>query len=149
MRAARTLLVAGVAALALGLPGCGADRAEGSERADPLGPGHVTVTLGIEYSRFDQEAIQVVEGTHVEFVLENGDPIGHELILGPPEVQAAHEAGTHAAHGAVDGEVSVGPNTRAQTGYRFGGPGTVEFACHLPGHYEHGMHGLIEVVSRR
>jgi uncharacterized cupredoxin-like copper-binding protein len=42
----------------------------------------------------------------------------------------------------------VSPNDRAVTTFRFDEPGTVEFACHLPGHYEYGMHGTIEVVER-
>lgn len=127
--------------------GCG-DRAAGGEpEPEPLGPGEVTVTIDIEHSRFLPDRLRVVEGTEVRFVVDNGDPIGHELIVGPPSVHERHAAGTHGRHPPVTGEVSVDPNAEAATTYRFDRPGTVEFACHLPGHYDHGMRGEVEVVA--
>ena len=143
-RRARSALLLLVGVVLVALAGCGADAAE----QPTLGPREVTVELGVEHSFFDDEALRVVEGTTVHFVVDNTDPIGHELIVGPPEVHERHASGTHAAHGTVDGEVSVGANTQARTTYRFDEVGTVEFACHLPGHYEHGMHGEVEVVRR-
>jgi uncharacterized cupredoxin-like copper-binding protein len=35
----------------------------------------------------------------------------------------------------------------AITTFTFDEAGTFEFACHLPGHYEFGMRGVIEVVE--
>ena len=67
--------------------------------------------------------------------------------MGPPEVHARHAAGTEAEHPSIPGEVSVDPNGTAVTTFRFDEAGTFEYACHLPGHYEHGMHGEIEVVD--
>jgi uncharacterized cupredoxin-like copper-binding protein len=82
-------------------------------------------------------------------VVVNGDPINHELIVGPEEVHDIHEAGNHGTHPAVPGEVSVGPNAEAETTYRFDQSGEVVFACHLPGHFAYGMHGVVEVVGDR
>jgi uncharacterized cupredoxin-like copper-binding protein len=141
---ALAVVVAVVAATA----GYGYVRATAPEPPAPLGPGDVTIELHVEHSLFDARDIRVYEGTRVRFVLDNGDPIGHELIVGGPEVHAKHEAGTHALHGSIVGEVSVGPNAQAVTTFRFDDPGPVEFACHLPGHYQYGMHGTIEVVAR-
>ena len=139
-------LVAAVAAACLTGGGYGIAAAAGRGQPAPLGPGDTTVELDVEYSKFAPSKLRVVEGTQVRFVLDNGDPIGHELIVGPPDVHARHASGTHGKHPAIPGEVSVGPNQRASTTYRFDAPGTVEFACHLPGHYEYGMRGEIEVV---
>ena len=86
-------------------------------------------------------------GTEVRFVVRNGDPIGHELIVGPPDVHERHRHGTEPAHEPRDGELSVGPDGQGVTSYVFDAVGTVEMACHLPGHYEFGMHGEIEVVD--
>jgi uncharacterized cupredoxin-like copper-binding protein len=83
----------------------------------------------------------------VTFVLVNHDPIGHEFIVGGPEVQARHANGHEAYHPPVPGEVSVPADARASTSYVFHEPGAVEFACHLPGHYQYGMHGIIDVVA--
>ena len=137
---------AAVAALLAGA-GCGTDAVRADEPApEPLGPGEVTVQLDVEHSLFTPEELRVVEGTRVRFEVTNGDPIGHELIVGPPEVHERHARGMEAEHPPVPGEVSVGPNTTAVTDVAFDTVGTVEFACHLPGHYEHGMHGTIEVL---
>ncbi len=114
--------------------------------AAPLGPGDVTVRIDVHHSRFNPDELRVVEGTRVRFLVVNGDPIGHELITGGPEVHLRHAGGTEAEHPSIPGEVSVGPNGTAITTFTFDEPGRYEFACHLPGHYEHGMHGEIEVV---
>ena len=137
-------LVAAVAVTALAY---GALAAARDDPADPaLGPGDVTVRLDIEHSLFSPERLRVVEGTRVRFVVVNGDPIHHELIVGPPDVHARHESGTEASHPSIPGEVTLDLGATAVTTYTFDRPGTVEFACHLPGHYRHGMHGFVEVV---
>ena len=113
----------------------------------PLGPGLVTVDVGIDQSRFDIGALRVVEGTTVEFVVRNDDPIDHELIVGTPDVHRAHATGEELSHPPVPGEVSVAPDQVASTYYEFTDAGSIVYACHLPGHVAYGMHGTIEVVE--
>ena len=55
----------------------------------------------------------------MRFLVVNGDPIGHELITGGPDVHVRHANGTEAEHPSVPGEVSVGPNERAVTTFTF------------------------------
>ena len=110
------------------------------------GPGLVTVVLGIEHSRFSTSRVRVVAGSTVRFVVENHDPINHELVVGGDAVHARHERGTETSHPPVPGEVSVGPDDDGVTVLRFGTPGEYEYACHLPGHLAYGMRG--EVVVR-
>jgi len=117
----------------------------GSE-AEALGPGVVQVEVGIENSRFDFGPLRVQEGTLVEFVVTNDDPIDHELVVGDEEVHARHLIGTERRHPPVPGEVSVAPGDRALTFYEFTEPGTIVYACHLPGHLAYGMQGTIEVL---
>jgi uncharacterized cupredoxin-like copper-binding protein len=85
----------------------------------------------------------------VRFVLRNTDPIDHEFILGDAAVQARHEQGRDRHHhGEVPGERSVAAGQEAATTYAFpaGLDGrTLEFACHLPGHYAYGMRGTVRV----
>jgi uncharacterized cupredoxin-like copper-binding protein len=113
---------------------------------DALGLEPVTIVLDVKHSTFDPDELRVVAGTTVRFVVVNHDPIHHELIVGPPEVHDRHRDGTEAFHPPVPGEVSVAPLERAVTSYTFEEPGTVEMACHLPGHYDYGMRGTVEVV---
>ena len=123
-------------------------RFAGADHGDvAIGPGEVTVQIDIEYSRFVPERLTIAEGTRVRFLLVNGDPIHHEFITGGPEVHLRHARGTEAQHPSIPGEVSVDPNGRAITTFTFDQSGRFEFACHLPGHYEYGMRGEIEVVA--
>jgi len=109
------------------------------------GPGLVTVEIAIEHSRFDIDRIDVRRGTIVRFVVRNDDPIPHELIVGGEDVHRRHATGTERVHPPVPGEVSLFPNERGETFYRFDDTGTFVFACHLPGHFEYGMHGRVVV----
>jgi uncharacterized cupredoxin-like copper-binding protein len=118
--------------------------------ADPkpeLGPGLVTVDVGIHYSAFSFSTLHVRAGTLVRFLVHNNDPIHHEFIVGDRQVHLRHEHGTESQHPPVPGEVSVAPNDVGETFYRFDTPGRFEFACHLPGHYAFGMHGWVVVDS--
>ena len=130
-----------------GRPGWASPELAGGDPPPPaMGPGDVTVEIDVEHSLYSPTDLRVVEGTRVRFVVVNGDPIAHELIVGPPDVHARHAAGTEAEHPSIPGEVSVGAGLTAVTTFTFDEPGTFEFACHLPGHYEYGMHGEVEVV---
>ena len=112
-----------------------------------LGPGVVTVELGIDHSRFDTSSIRVRQGTEVRFVVTNRDPILHELIVGPPDVHRRHADGTEATHRTRPGEVTVQPLATAETTYDFDEVGVLELACHLPGHRAYGMTGTVEIVA--
>jgi uncharacterized cupredoxin-like copper-binding protein len=118
-----------------------------SPKAEPLGPGTVTVVVDIEHSHFSPSSLRVVAGTEVRFVVSNHDPIAHEFIVGPPDVHARHRNGTEPKHDPRPGEMSLAPDEQAVTTYLFDAPGIVEMACHLPGHYDYGMHGNVEVVE--
>ena len=126
--------------------GVGYTVASGLENPEALGPGDVTIEIDIEYSRFVPDELTVVEGTRVRFLVVNGDPIHHELITGGAEVHLRHTNGTEAEHPSIPGEVSVAPNGTAITTFTFDEAGVYELACHLPGHYEYGMRGTVEVV---
>lgn len=114
--------------------------------AGPASGDVVDVRLTIRHSRFLPASITVPAGTAVRFVVDNTDPIAHELIVGDQSVQDSHEKGTHAVHGDVGGEVSIPPGEVASTTYEFTQPGEVLMGCHLPGHWDYGMSGVISVV---
>jgi uncharacterized cupredoxin-like copper-binding protein len=127
--------VVAVLALAGGLAALGA---AGGEPAR-------TVVVTMHHSKFQPDTVRVAPGTTVRFLLRNTDPIDHEFILGDEAVQRRHEQGREREHhGEVPGEVSVPAGAEAATTFTFrpGGPGRLEFACHLPGHYAYGMRGV-------
>jgi uncharacterized cupredoxin-like copper-binding protein len=104
-----------------------------------------TITIDIEHSAFRPETIDVERGTVVVFVIKNTDPIAHEFIVGDKTVQDLHETGTEAHHGAKPGEVSIAAGDTETTTYEFTEAGSLIFGCHLPGHYDYGMRGTVEV----
>jgi uncharacterized cupredoxin-like copper-binding protein len=131
------------AAAALAAAAVAGPRPGGSER---------TVVVTMRHSHFQPTEVRVAPGERVRFVLRNTDPIDHEFILGDAAVQARHEEGRQRQHhGDVPGERSVPAGQQAATSYAFPASldgRTLEFACHLPGHYAYGMHGTLRVSGR-
>jgi uncharacterized cupredoxin-like copper-binding protein len=142
VRASVSLLVASATAVG-GYAMNGRAHAEAAPAA--LGPGLVTVDVGIRYSKFSISTLHVRTGTVVRFLIHNDDPIHHEFIVGDAAVHLRHEQGKEATHPPVPGEVSVAPLDIGETFYRFDRPGRLLFACHLPGHFAYGMRGWVVV----
>lgn len=109
----------------------------------PVGARRVELT--VRHSRFSADELHVKRGERVTFVVRNEDPIDHELIVGPMDVQQRHEDGTEAHHAPKPGEVSVPLFETAITTYDFDRVGTYWFGCHLPGHWDYGMFGRVTV----
>lgn len=144
--AASFVMIGGAALLIAGTVQSDAGAAAPPPRA-VLGPGIVTVRIQIDRSHFSRNRIRVRPHTTVQFVIVNHDPIGHEFIIGDAEVHARHENGHEASHPPVPGEVSIPPLTTGTTTFELHEPGIVEFACHLPGHFQYGMVGEVVVVA--
>lgn len=135
------LVVAALSAGGVALAAYGSPADEGSPGVD------ATVTLTVRYSKFSPAEVRVAPGTTVRFVVENLDPIGHELIIGDSGVHQRHATGTEAHHGDRPGEVSVAADSTAETTFTFGRQvGPMDFGCHLPGHWSYGMHGVLTVA---
>jgi uncharacterized cupredoxin-like copper-binding protein len=105
-----------------------------------------TVRITIHYSSFAPNSLDVEPGETVRFVIRNTDPIDHEFILGDEHIQLVHEEGTEAHHAPRPGEVSVPAGETVVTTYTFPKtPAELIFGCHLPGHYDFGMHGTVTI----
>lgn len=103
--------------------------------------------ISFRYSRFVPSAVEVPAGVPITITLRNDDPIGHEWIVGHPEVHAAHRLGTEPKHEGRPTEVSVPPFGSRTTTVTFA-PGTHTFICHLPGHEAYGMSGKLTARAR-
>ena len=119
-------------------PGRGPGRAAAASDPVASGPGTITVEVGIDQSRFDMADLRVVEGTLVEFVVGNDDPIDHELVVGDAAVHARHAEGSERRHPPVPGEVSgtepgvpgagAGANGGGLAWEKLGGPSSLQLA---------------------
>lgn len=101
----------------------------------------------LRFSRFVPDSFEFPAGTTVTFVVENRDPIDHELLIGDMEFQEAHEEGTEVRHGAKPGEISVPAGETRTTTYTFEAPGKLLVGCHLPTHWDYGMRGVITITG--
>ncbi len=105
------------------------------------------VTIALRYSHFMPAAITVPAGVPVTFTLRNDDPIGHEWIIGTPDVHARHRVGTEPVHEGRATEITLPPFTTSTTTITFE-PGSYAFVCHLPGHEAYGMKGTLTAQAR-
>jgi len=106
-------------------------------------PPPTDVTIRFHYSHFEPSTVMVRAGVPVTITLKNDDPIDHEWIVGPATVHEVHRRGTEAVHDTRPSEVTVPAFSSRVTTLTFDAVGQEEFICHLPGHEEHGMRGVL------
>lgn len=97
---------------------------------------------------FAPNRIEVRQGEQIRFVLGNGGLYAHEFLIDTPERNQRHAAAMRKnpdmQHDDPNG-TSVPLGQTKELVWRFSKPGTFEFACLIPGHYEAGMHGTVVV----
>jgi Cu+-exporting ATPase len=97
--------------------------------------------------RFSPDVLTVRSGETIAFEISNAGALPHEFFVGTPAEQQAHEremasgAPMHAEPGQID--VPAGATVRLV--YTFDRPGTLEYGCHVAGHYAAGMRGAITI----
>ncbi|MGB9429309.1 MAG: plastocyanin/azurin family copper-binding protein [Gammaproteobacteria bacterium] len=115
------------------------------------GPVHVIHIQVLDTLRFEPARIVVTRGETVKFVVSNAGKLAHEFVIGDAAVQAAHEKEMRAMAGMsmqddVNG-ISLPPGETRYLVWTFTRDGTVEYACHDPGHFAAGMVGKIRIQS--
>jgi uncharacterized cupredoxin-like copper-binding protein len=100
------------------------------------------VVVRFHYSHFEPASLMVRAGVPVTITLRNDDPIDHEWIVGPAAVHEVHRIGTEAVHDQRPTEVTVPALSSRVTTVVFAA-GQEQFICHLPGHEEYGMTGVV------
>lgn len=101
---------------------------------------------------FEPDAITVQAGETVRFVLHNRGVLPHDFTVGDGTAQMHHEeemmhGGGH-GHGDAGSAILVDGGKTGELVVMF--PATpVEWlvGCHVPGHYDAGMHGTLSVVA--
>lgn len=101
--------------------------------------------------RFAPSRIQVREGETIRFVVRNAGKILHEMVIGTPQELAEHAALMRKFPGMEHDEpymAHVDAGKRGELVWNFNRPGTFQFACLIPGHFEAGMTGTLIVTPR-
>jgi len=101
------------------------------------------ITIRFHYSHFEPDFITVPAGVPVTIALRNDDPIDHEWIIGSSAVHDIHRHGSEAVHNELPTEVSVPALSTRVTTVTFDAHGDLAYTCHLPGHEEYGMTGVL------
>ena len=117
-------------------------------------PGKATRTITVDMSdrmRFSPDAIQIRQGETVQFVIRNQGKILHELVLGTMAELQEHAALMKKFPGMEHDEphmAHVAPGKAQNIVWQFTRAGEFYFGCLIPGHFEAGMVGKINVTVR-
>lgn len=142
-----------VAAAGLAVVGCGSDSGgsaigQGAERASSS---RVIEIRQLEELRFEPASVAVQAGETVTIRITNAGTQVHEFFLGDQKAHDEHddsmaEMGSSPMKMKAEANaVTVDPGGSAELTWTFPEKGSVQFACHQPGHYDDGMKGTVEV----
>ena len=98
--------------------------------------------------KFTPANINVKRGETIRFVVSNAGRIKHEMIIGSTAELKQHAELMRKMPGmehADSNQVTLDPGKSAELVWQFTEPGTVDFACLQPGHFEAGMMGTVSV----
>ncbi|WP_112809703.1 plastocyanin/azurin family copper-binding protein [Ensifer sp.] len=100
---------------------------------------------------FTPASIKVRQGQTVRFALKNVGELEHEFVLDDKaqiqEHKVAMEKFPDMEHADANA-IRLEPGKSGEIVWTFTNTGTFEFACLVPGHYDAGMHGPLEVVKK-
>lgn len=122
------------------------------EPGDPGRPISRTVEIEMRENgdtmAFFPSRIEVPKGEQLRIVLVNRGTTDHEFMIDTPQNNARHAEAMsddpEMRHEQANAR-RVAPGASVQMLWHFSRPGTFEFACLIPGHYEAGMHGAVVV----
>jgi uncharacterized cupredoxin-like copper-binding protein len=143
MMSAATRVLA-VVLVAVGLVACGGETAGTADN-----PRTIEVQA-LDELRFDPSEITVKAGETIRFVVSNPGALVHEFVLGPENVQMAHEEAMQMdeMHGGMEVEsqlaaLELQPGETQEATVTFEEQGQLLYGCHEAGHYDAGMVGSV------
>ncbi len=111
----------------------------------------MTAKEGDGVMAFEPAKIVVQQGEQIKFVIKNAGELDHEFMLETFEANKKHAIemlkNPEMEHDDPNGKRIVSKK-QAEIVWKFSKPGTFEYACLIPGHYDAGMRGVVEVVAK-
>ncbi|AHI28170.1 cupredoxin domain-containing protein [Marinobacter similis] len=130
-----------------------------------------TIKIDMHDNYYEPESIDVKAGETVRFVVSNKGSLVHEFNIGTPDMHEARrsEMMMLVEHGVIQGgtlnhdmmgmdmgsghsmkqddpnSILLEPGESKEVVWKFTGSGDIEFACNVPGHYQAGMYGDVNV----
>ena len=111
----------------------------------------ITLRMGDDM-RFAPAHVELREGETVRLVVHNQGQLLHEIVLGTQASLAQH-AEMMLKHPGMEHDepymAHVKAGRKGDLVWTFNRPGRFDFACLIPGHYQAGMVGTINVLPRK
>ena len=117
-------------------------------------PKKVSRTVNVDMSdamRFSPASLTVKQGETVRFVVKNSGKVMHEMVLGTLSELKEHAELMKKLPGMEHDEpymAHVAPGKTERVVWQFTRLGEFYYGCLIPGHYEAGMVGKINVTAR-
>ena len=108
------------------------------------------IIISAEDVKFSPTQLTVRASETVKFVITNHGKLPHEFVIGETAEQQEHEQEMQSMGNMEHTDpnaVSLKPGETKTLIWKFGGPGTLQYGCHEPGHYAAGMLGEIRVAE--
>lgn len=102
--------------------------------------------------RYSPSDIKVKQGETIRFVIKNSGAVKHELSLGTEKELLEHLEQMRKFPDMEHDEpskVSLSPGKQGEIVWQFTKAGSVNFACLMPGHFEAGMKGVVNVSKKK
>lgn len=133
--------------------------AEGAhaDHATAQAPAAMLITRSVEIRmddqmRFTPSKVDVREGETIRFVVHNAGKTAHEMVLGSDADIREHAQAMQQSAGHGDGHshgtgaaITLAAGQTGELVVKFDQATTLQMACLIPGHYEAGMRGTVQV----
>ena len=117
-------------------------------------PKKVSRTVTVDMSdkmRYSPASLTVRQGETVRFVVKNSGKVMHEMVLGTMQELKEHAELMKKHPGMEHDEpymAHVGPGKTERIVWQFTKPGEFYYGCLVPGHFDAGMLGKINITTR-
>lgn len=144
----------GASGTSTGMPSMDSGQTEHSTFGRPGDPSDADLTVEItqlDSFRFEPSDVEVKMGDTVTFAVTNQGQAPHEFVLGDDMVQQGHESEMQEMGSELmpdePNAITVQPGETGSLTWTFTEAGTLQFGCHIVGHFTAGMVGTIDVSA--
>jgi uncharacterized cupredoxin-like copper-binding protein len=135
-----------------GMGGMGDSDASGfGQPGDPKSVDRTVDVRLLDSLAFDPSNLDVQPSQTIRFRVTNAGMGDHEFVLGDEMVQQGHESEMQEMGGElmpdVPNAITVQPGETKSLTWTFTEAGTLQFGCHVSGHFAEGMVGTIDVSA--
>ncbi len=144
--------LAAVLGIILVMGACSSKKVDIGKAAEPAAATRTVEIKQLDTRKFDPAQVEAKAGETVTFRITNTATSLHEFFLADKKAQEAHEQ-EMAAMGDAEMKMSdtearlfLEPGETKEITWNFPAKAEVPFGCHMPGHFQGGMQGVVKVA---